>query len=198
MENLSTLEIFAVVFTLICVALTVVRSVWCWPMGMIGVSAYFFLFYKNQLYADMGLQVVYFIQSAYGWYFWLYGKKEDDDKVPIRRLEVRELVVASLSIVLLITVIGFISDRYTDTDVAYIDATVASVSLVANLLLARKVLDNWVLWIAVDVIYVLLFTYKELYLSAGLYVVFFFMSIAGLIGWRRKWLKQKEELAYAS
>lgn len=194
---MSTLEIIAVIFTLICVALTVVRNVWCWPIGIIGVSAYFFLFYQNKLYADMGLQVIYFAQGVYGWYFWIYGKNADAAEVPIRRLSRNEILTGVIVIGLLIMTIGFISSTFTDTDVAYLDATVASVSLVANMLLARKIIDNWVLWIGVDVVYVFLFTYKGLYLSAGLYAVFFFMAIAGLIGWRKKWLQQNTSYQYA-
>jgi nicotinamide mononucleotide transporter len=195
---LSTLEIIAVIFTLVCVALTVIRNVWCWPIGIIGVTAYFFLFFQTKLYADMGLQVIYFAQGVYGWYFWLYGKKADDEEVPIRRLSRNEILTGFAAIGCLIIAIGFLTSTFTDTDVAYLDATVASVSLVANMLLARKIIDNWVLWITVDVVYVFLFAYKGLYLSSGLYALFFFMAIAGLIGWRKKWLQQKAELEYAS
>jgi nicotinamide mononucleotide transporter len=87
--------------------------------------------------------------------------------------------------------VGWLSSTFTDTDVAYLDALVASISLIANLLLARKVIDNWPLWMFVDVFYVGLFIYKELYLTAGLYVVFFFMATTGLIQWRKEWLAQE-------
>lgn len=187
----TPLEGFAVIFTLACVALTVVRNVWCWPLGIIGVSAYFFLFYENKLYSDMGLQVVFFVQSVYGWYFWVTGKKEDIDKVPIRTLNPQERWLTLGIIILMIAGFGLFTDTFTDTDVPYIDAMVASISLVANMLLARKVLDNWALWIFADTFYVGLFIYKELYLTAGLYVIFFFMATAGLISWRKEWKAQK-------
>lgn len=145
----------------------------------------------------MGLQVIYLGQSIYGWYFWLYGKKEDLDNVPIRRLSLKEIGLASISILAMIAIIGYLSATFTDTDVAYLDASVASISLVANMLLARKIIDNWVLWIFVDVVYVGLFIYKGLYLSAGLYAVFFFMAISGLIHWRKEWLKQKTKTQVA-
>lgn len=188
---MTPLEIFATFFTLICVWLTVKRNVWCWPMGIIGVSAYFFVFIQNQLYADAGLQILFLAQSIYGWYFWIYGKKETEDHVPVRRLTPREMLWTGVIILGLIGLVGFLSKTFTNTDVAYLDATVASISLVANLLLARKIIDNWVLWIFVDVIYVGLFLYKELYLTAGLYVVFFFMSVSGLIQWRKAWLAER-------
>ena len=188
---MSYLEIFATVFTLICVWLTVKRSIWCWPAGIIGVSAYFFVFFEAKLYADMGLQLIFLVQSIYGWYFWLHGKQDDEEKVPIRLLNSKERLFAGLLIAVLVAVIGTLTARLTDTDVAYLDATVASISLVANLLLARKVLDNWALWIFVDVVYIGLFYYKGLYLTSALYLVFFFMATAGLLQWRKQWQLQK-------
>ncbi len=184
--NFTPLEIFASIFTLVCVWFTVKRNILCWPFGIIGVSLYFIVFYQNKLYADMGLQVVYFAQSVYGWYFWLHGKKEDEGSVPIRNLSQKGwllLIPITLSTILLI---GYLSTVFTDTDVAYFDATVATVSLVANMLLARKIIDNWYLWIAVDVVYVGLFLFKGLYITAALYVIFFFMAITGLLEWRKE------------
>ena len=191
LEWMTPLEIFATIFTLICVWLTVKRNIWCWPMGIIGVSAYFFVFFENQLYADAGLQIIFLIQSIYGWYFWVYGKNEDIENVPIRRLKLTEQILTLSFCVILIFTIGWLSATFTDTDVAYLDAMVASISLIANLLLARKIVDNWSLWMFVDVVYVGLFIYKELYLTAGLYVVFFFMATTGLIQWRKEWLAQE-------
>lgn len=188
---MTPLEIFATIFTLTCVWLTVKRNIWCWPMGIIGVSAYFFVFIQNKLYADAGLQVIFLLQSIYGWYFWVYGKNEDIENVPIRRLTSKEQMITLLLIIVLVFTIGWLSATFTDTDVAYLDAMVASISLIANLLLARKIIDNWPLWMFVDVFYVGLFIYKELYLTAGLYVVFFFMATTGLIQWRKEWLAQE-------
>ena len=191
LEWMTPLEIFATFFTLICVWFTVKRNILCWPFGIIGVSAYFFVFYQNKLYADAGLQIIFLIQSIYGWYFWIYGKEEDIKNVPIRKLNLHEQMIMYISILILTFIVGWLSITFTDTDVAYLDALVASTSLIANLLLARKIIDNWPLWIFVDVIYVGLFIYKELYLTAGLYVIFFFMATTGLIQWRREWKAQK-------
>lgn len=141
----------------------------------------------------MGLQVIFLVQSIYGWYFWLHGKEEDHNQVPIRLLNTRERLLTGGLAALLIITIGSLTAHFTDTDVAYLDATVASISLIANLLLARKILDNWALWIFVDVIYVGLFFYKELYLTSALYLVFFFMATAGLMQWRKEWQLQKAQ-----
>lgn len=139
----------------------------------------------------MGLQVIFLLQSIYGWYFWTHGKKEDIEAVPIRLLSNKERIFTGLILLLLIASIGYFTATFTDTDVAYLDATVASISLIANLLLARKILDNWVMWIFVDAIYIGLFYYKGLYLTSALYLVFFFMATAGFLQWRKEWQLKK-------
>jgi len=187
----TPLEFFAMIFSLVCVWLTVKQNIWCWPTAIVGVTAYFFVFYENKLYADMTLQVVFLLQSIYGWYFWLHGKRGDEGEVPIRRLTRKEWALTGAIVLASVLVFGHLSDTFTDTDVAYLDATVASVSLVANILLARKILDNWIMWIAIDAVYVGLFLYKGLHLTALLYLVFFFMAMAGFIQWQKEWKLQK-------
>ncbi len=191
--TITPLEIFAAVFSLICVWLTVKRNVWAWPIGLLGITAYGYIFFEGKLYAEVGLQVVFFIQGVYGWYFWLFGKKEDIDNVPIRRLTSKEYFLLIPLLIILILSIGYLLDNYSDTDVPYLDTMLASISLIANLLLARKIIDNWGMWIFVDPIYVGLFIYKELYITAGLYLIFTFMAITGLIEWRKEWKAQKQE-----
>lgn len=187
---MSWLEITGALFSGICVWLAVIRNIWAWPTAIIASVLTFILFYQSKLYADMGLQVVFLVQSVYGWYFWLFGKKEDTEQVPIRVLSFSERGLVLLSSLGLIGVVGWLSATYTDTDVAYLDALVASVSLIANFLLARKILDNWIMWIFVDVIYVGLFYYKELYIYMVLYLAFLFMASSGFIQWRKQWRLQ--------
>lgn len=191
---ITPIEIFGAIFSLICVWLTVKRNVWAWPIGLLGVSAYGIFFYDAKLYAEVGLQAVFFVQGVYGWFFWLFGKKEDVENVPIRRLSRKEYYLLIPLLVVLILSIGYLLDNYSDTDVPYIDTTLASISLIANLLLARKVIDNWGMWIFVDPLYVALFIFKGYYISAGLYLIFTFMAITGLIEWRKEWQSQKQKV----
>ncbi len=189
--NMSWVEIIANIFCLICVALTVKKNIWCWPTGIIGVSAYFVLFYQYKLYGDMGLQVVFLFQSIYGWWFWLNGKKEDIEEVPIRTLSNPERG-SILGIILLIWgSLYYVLHSYTDAAIPHLDALVTALSLIANLLLARKVLENWILWIIADVFFVGIFIYKGLYLSAVTYVIFLVMATSGWINWKKDWELQK-------
>lgn len=189
-KTMTTVELIASVFLLACVILSARQNIWTWPLGIIGVSIFFYICYESLLYADMGLQVIFLIQSIYGWYFWVHGKPEDEGDVPIRKLQFKEQLIAGLVILGLIGVIGYASDVYTETDVPYLDAMVASISLVANILLARKVLDNWTLWIIADIFYIGLFYYKGLYVTSGLYVIFLGIAISGLLQWQKEWRLQ--------
>ncbi len=188
---MTTIELIASVFLLVCVWLSAKRNIWTWPTGIIGVSIFFYICYASQLYADMWLQIVFLAQSVYGWYFWINGTSKDQGNVPIRKLNLREQTLGLTALTFLIILVGYLSDQYTDTDVPYLDAMVASISLIANILLARKVIDNWVLWIIADVFYIGLFYYKELYVTSGLYVIFLVISISGLLQWQKEWRLQE-------
>jgi nicotinamide mononucleotide transporter len=181
---MSAIEIVAVVFSLLCVLLAIRRNVLNWPAGIIGVGAYFAVFMREKLYADALLQVFFIIQGVYGWYSWHRYKAEN------RTVEVTELSAGwRIGYIIIIGAISFgwakALDLYTDASMPYIDALAATISFIANWLMARRKIENWALWIFVDIIYIGLFWSRELYLSFGLYIVFLFMAIAGLIQWKK-------------
>jgi nicotinamide mononucleotide transporter len=181
----SPAEIVAVAATLISVWLSVRRNILTWPSGIVGVSAYFVVFLKARLYADMALQVLFLVQCAYGWWAWRRGEQRAEP--PIRTLSARSRAAVGAAIVAVALIVGTLLDRYTDAAAAYWDASASVLSITANQLLARRVLENWVLWIVADALYVGIFTWKELYLSAGLYALFLGMVIAGLVRWTREY-----------
>jgi nicotinamide mononucleotide transporter len=178
---MSPIEILAVVATLASVWLSVRRNILTWPTGIIGVSAYFVVFLRTRLYADMGLQVLFFGQCAYGW--WAWHRSEQRAEPPIRTLPARGRVTVALGVALAAWTAGTLLSRYTDAAAPYWDATASVLSITANQLLARRLLENWILWIAADALYVGIFVWKELYLSAALYALFLGMVIVGLRRW---------------
>lgn len=180
---MTLIEIVAAVFTLVSVWLSVKKNKLLWPTGIIGIGSYFWLFYTVQLYADFGLQFVYLAQSIYGWWYWS-GKKERIEP-PITRMypgEQSSYIAGAVGITYLLTMFLV---NYTNASLPFFDALCSTISLIANWLLAKKKIENWFLWIFVDVIYVGVFLYKDLYLSAALYGLFFFMAIRGYIEWKR-------------
>ena len=182
---MSPVEVVAVVATLLSVWLSVRRNILTWPTGIVGVSAYFVVFMRTRLYADMALQVLFLVQCTYGWWAWRRGERRAEP--PIRALSARGRVAVAAGVIAAALVAGTLLDRYTNAAAAYWDASASVLSITANQLLARRILENWVLWIVADALYVGIFVWKALYLSAGLYALFLVMVIAGLARWTREY-----------
>ena len=182
---MSPIEVLAVLASLCSVWLSVRRHILTWPTGILGVSAYFVVFLRERLYADMGLQVLFFVQCSYGW--WAWRRSEQRAEPPIRLLPARLRVALVAGVVAAAWGAGTLLARYTDAAAPYWDASASVLSITANQLLARRLLENWVLWIVADVLYVGIFTWKGLYLSAGLYAIFLAMVVAGLRRWTREY-----------
>ena len=167
-----------------CVWLLVIRNIWTFPVGMVNYVFFAWLFIGNGLYADAGLQGVYFILASLGWYWWLKGG-EDHQGVEVHEPSKLMLALCGLAVIVIAATIQWVLQRYTDSTVAGLDALTTAMSLVAQFMLSRKWIANWWLWIAVDLIYIPLYIYKGLWLTAVLYVVFLVMCIAGLIEWQK-------------
>lgn len=166
-----------------CVWLLVTQNIWNFPFGIANNLLYAWVFARAGLYADSGLQFVYVALASIGWYWWLNGGRErhgvtvSDASGPA--------VVACLAAVGAITVAlqwGLV--RWTNSTVAGWDAVTTALSLVAQFMLSRKWIANWWLWIAADLIYIPLYAYKGLWLTAALYAIFLGMCVAGLARWR--------------
>jgi nicotinamide mononucleotide transporter len=179
------IEWFAAIFSLVCVVLTVYKNPSCWGVGLVGIVAYMFVFFNAKLYADTILQVVFFVQGVYGWYYWLKGSENASEKVPITQLSMREWGLTIFSIVLLTVLTGSLLQRYTDASAPFLDSFIMAASIVGNMLMARKVWDNWAIWVVVNVLSIGLYYYKELYVSSGLYIIFLFLAIKGGLEWRK-------------
>jgi nicotinamide mononucleotide transporter len=180
----SCLELVAVLFGIVSVFLSVREHIWSWPTALVNVALYFALFFKAGLYSDMGLQAVYFGLSLYGWYEWLYGGKGHTtlsvSRTPARLWAV--LVVIGLG---LWATLGRLTSGLPGVALPYVDAATTTTSLIAQYLMTRKLLENWTLWIAVDVVYIGMFIFKGLYLTAGNYAVYLGLAVLGHVAWRR-------------
>ena len=168
---------------IICVYLQIRENIWNWPIALINVSVYFVVFRESKLYADMGLQVIYFVLSLYGWYEWLYGGKNKSE-LKISRANLRMAVTLTAIGIVGVAVLGTIFARHTDAALPYVDSATATTSLIAQWMITRKILENWLVWIAVNVVYVGMFIFKHLYPTAGLYAVFFVLAVMGYFQWR--------------
>ncbi len=161
--------------------LTVKENIWNWPIGILNSVFFLILFLHSKLFADSGLQVIYIILGFLGWYWWLYGG-EKKTELPVTGISVTTSVVL-LVITIVTTWPLTIYLRHIQDIAPFWDALTTMMSLVAQYLLTKKILENWYVWISVDVIYVLLYGYKNLYLTALLYFIFLCMCIRGIIEW---------------
>ena len=181
---MNWMELIAVIFGLLSVFFVVRQSIWCWPTGLVQVSLYVVIFLQVKLYFDFGLHLVYIVLHLYGWYHWLHGGA-DHGKLPVTVLSARAMSGWMLLVFGATALGGFVMAANTDAAVPYGDAFTTFASLVAMWLQARKRLQSWLFWIAVDVIAIGIYYYKDLQLTAGLYAVFLVLSIVGYISWRR-------------
>lgn len=179
------IEIFAVVFSFLCVYLSTIKNPLAWVIGIVGIFFYMFVFYENNLYADFILQFVFISQSIYGWVNWIKNKSIKTDEVKVEYLTNKNRIKYIFFIICTYAIVAFTLNKYTNSSVPYIDSFVATLSLYANWLLAQRKIENWIIWMVANVIYVGLFIYKGLYLSSGLYFIFLINSIRGLILWSK-------------
>ncbi|MBW4888643.1 nicotinamide riboside transporter PnuC [Mucilaginibacter sp. HMF5004] len=186
--NISPLEWVGFTATIACVYLAARQSIWNWPVGIISVTTYCFIYYQSQLFGDAALQIYFFGTSVYGWYFWL--KKDKAQEKPIVSLPWGDIVIVLLGTVALSYMLGLFLQTFTPTNVPYIDGFCTAVSFMAQILMTRKVLQNWALWIFVDICYVPLYIYKSLYLTSLLYIVLLVLAYMGHIDWRKEYKKQ--------
>jgi len=181
----SPLEIISFLLAVTTVVLNIRQKHWAWLFSIASSATYAVVFYDARLYGDMGLQFVFIVASIYGWYQWLHGAAHGATAAP---LVVTGLKPGGRAWSLVAWLAGFILlstflDHFTDTDVPHADGFLTAGSLVGQLLLARKKVENWHVWIAVDILYVGLYLYKGLILTAVLYGVFVLLAIAGLRTW---------------
>jgi nicotinamide mononucleotide transporter len=182
---MDPVELIAVVMTLVGIALTIKEKISCWPVAIVGILAYFVVFIRARLYADAALQPIYVVQNLYGWWYWARGGERGQGQAPIVLLTWSKRIAWLAGTAVVSLLVGAGLARWTNAAAPYADAALSTTSLVANWLLARKVLDNWWLWIAVNIGYVILFWKKHLLLSAGLYAVLLALAVAGLLEWQR-------------
>jgi len=190
-------EVAGFITGVVCVWLVVKENIWNWPVGIANCLFFLYTFWTVGLYADSMLQVVYVVLGFLGWYWWLYGGK-DRTKLTVGRVSPIEI-----SLLLVFSLIGlyWLTDYLTSVNdsAPFLDALTTILSLNAQYMLSRKYLENWLIWITADVIYIGLYIWKGLYLTSITYVVFLTMCFFGYTYWRKTWRTQvKSDSSLAS
>ncbi|MGE7204210.1 nicotinamide riboside transporter PnuC [Sphingomonas sp. NPDC019816] len=181
---MTPLEIAAVAISFLAIWLTARRNMLCWPLNLLACALYFKLFLDVRLYADMALQAVFAVGILYGWISWQRDRDSTGTVVvmPLSRgVGLGGLAVGGLAAL----AIGWFTSRHTDAALPWLDATLSSFSLVAQYWTARRHRESWLLWIAVDIVYVGMFIAKGLLPTAALYAVMIGLAAIGYRDWRR-------------
>jgi nicotinamide mononucleotide transporter len=177
------LELVGALTSALGIWLTTRRLLICWPVVLIAIFIYMVVFYRAGLLSDALLQVFFVVFTFYGWWNWWRGVREEGE-VRVAPLSIRSMTIALILGVIGSIFLGTLAKRL-HAALPYLDAVLMSYSLVANWWQARKHIANWWLWIAVDVIYVGEYLYKNLWPTALLYAAFVPLAILGLRDWRR-------------
>jgi nicotinamide mononucleotide transporter len=180
---MDPIEVTAALFGVASVYLSARQNVWNWPLGIINVTLYIFVFYEAKLYADMGLQAVYIVLAAYGWWHWLHGGA-NRGTLAVSRAPMRELILLGLAFLLGTAALSTVLARTTDASLPLADSALTAASLVAQYMMTRKYVECWLVWIVADAAYVVMFIYKGLWPTAGLYLLFTILAVVGWRHWR--------------
>ncbi len=187
------MEALGVFFALIYLWFSIRQKIWLWPFGILTSFFYILVFYRSRLYADMGLQVYYLVVSFYGWYHWLFGGGGGRrDALPVTRLSRPQLPVLAAVTFAIYWILVFLltyMPQWLDvppSQMRYWDAFTTAGSIVATWLLARKKLEQWLIWIVVDLVSMGMYIYKGLFLTVFLFIVYTVMAVVGYLTWKKE------------
>lgn len=180
---MSWIEWLAAALGFANVALLVRRSVWNYPFGLGMVALYALIFWQSRLYGEAGLQVFFFAAQLWGWWLWL-RVRDQKDGVPVGWLTGSQRVLWLGSIAAGGLTLALVMDRYTNASAPFVDSPITIASIAAQLLLALRRTENWLLWIAIDVASIGLYLSRGLYPTSALYVAFMVLSVLGYRQWR--------------
>jgi len=198
LQSQSPLELTGVVTGLLCVYLAAINNIWNWPFAIISTGIYIFIFAQEALYADALQNIYLFAINIYGWYYWS-RQPANAPKVPVVHITGKQIMFLLLIAALATPVLGFTLVsltkvlHYQPAAYPYLDSFCTVVSLTAQVFMARKVLENWLIWIFVDVIYVGIYLAKGLEPTAIMFGIYAVLALVGYIDWRKDYRKQVDK-----
>lgn len=196
LHNQSWLELTGVITGLLCVYLAAVNNIWNWPFAIISTGIYIYIFGQTALYADMLQNAYLFCINIYGWYYWS-RQPANAPKVPVVRITRKQIIILVLIAVLASPALGFTLVslakvlNYNPPAFPYLDSFCTVISLTAQVYMARKVVENWLIWVFVDVIYVAIYLSKGLEPTAFMFGVYAILATMGYFDWRKDYRKQQ-------
>lgn len=188
LQQTSWLEWLGFFSTIACIYLAAKENIFNWPISILSIVISATLYFDSHLFGDFALQFYFLFTAFYGWWFW--ANKKTEAVKPIVSIKTIHWILIIVAVLLLTVFLGYLLDKYTPTNVPYEDGFCTAVSLVAQIMLTRKILENWILWIIVDICYVPLLIYKNLNLYAVLYAILVIIAFKGYLDWRKTYREQ--------
>ena len=186
------IELLGAILGIAYIFFSIRQNILTWPVGLLTSALYVWVFFDSKLYADMGLQVYYVAISIYGWYEWLRGNSSGSkEMLKVSRLSRKTGFILALVNFVLFLLMWYILKNYTDSPVPFADSLATSLSIVATWMLARKILEHWLVWIFVDTFSIGLFWYKDLHPTVILFAIYTIMAVIGFIEWRKDFITEK-------
>lgn len=170
---------------LIYVVLAAIENVWCWFFGILASLFSVYLYFSGHLFLESGLQVFYVIIGIYGWYEWLHGSKNKTEP-PIISYSFLKLIYLTIIGIIIWIPFGYTAHTYSTQALPYLDAFITAFSIVATWMTAKKIIQNWVFWIVIDGLAVVLYASRSFYLIALLYGIYTILSIIGYLQWKKR------------
>jgi len=183
---ITWLEFVAVVLSIAMVWCNLRVNVTGWPLAIVASALYGVLFAASRLYGEASLQLLFIVVAFWGWWQWLRGRGGDGQPLRVHRMSVRQIVWVGGLTLAAWPLLGLVLQRLTDSDVPYLDALPTAGSVAGQFLLGRKLIENWLVWLAVNVFSVGLFAIKGLWLTSLLYALFAALSVVGWRAWRAR------------
>ncbi len=189
----SALEWIAVILAIAYLLLAIKESLWCWPAAFVSTSIYIFLFFDVNLYMESALNLYYLLMAIYGWQQW-QQKSNGEQQKPILIWPIKKhlLLIGLTSILVIIS--AYLLNHYTDQDFALIDSFTTWFAVLATYMVTQKILENWLYWIVIDSVSIVLYVSKGFALTAMLFFSYIILAIIGWIAWKRHYELQDSKI----
>lgn len=179
------IEVIGAILGFIYIFFSIKKSLWLWPLGLLASIFYIFVYLFSKLYAEMALQMYYVVVSIYGWLHWIFAKNVNKEELPVSKLNLKNLFIYTFASIIIELVIYLILKNFTDSPIPFWDSLVTTLSIIGTWMLAKKILENWIIWIVADALCIVIYIYKDLYPTAVLFLVYTFMAVIGYKNWKK-------------
>jgi len=189
LASLDWFEVTGLVTGLLCVWLLIRQNIWNWPIGLVYSIVSLVVFFRARLYSELAENAYYAVMNAYGWWYWLSGRRNGEAEVPVMTVSARLATILLAIFVASTALVGYLLAAHTDAAIPYWDTSTTVMSFIAMWMTARKYIENWYIWFIVDAMRTVIYVYKGIDYYAVLYFVYLGMAVAGWWAWRGTMLR---------